>query len=217
MSKSIKVTPTQLGFYFDQTRCMSCNACTVACKDWNQVEPGKVHWREQFTYEKNNKFFPLSIGCNHCVKPACRDACSQGAITKSDDGIVTINRKQCIGLLACADACPFAKPKFADDKQEPNSIIGWQIEHPAQKCTMCVDRLEKGLDPACVSSCVGRALDFGDMEVLKAKYTDSVQVSPTDPDFEFIFKNNKTDTKPSLLIKKKTAHITISKSSTYNP
>ena len=217
MSKSTRVTKTQLGFYFDQTRCMSCNACTVACKDWNQVEPGLVHWSEQFTYEKGGKFFPLSVGCNHCADPACLTACSQGAITKSDDGIVNIDRKKCINLLACATACPFAKPQFADDKQEPNSIIGWQIAHPAQKCTMCVDRLEKGLDPACVSSCVGRALDFGDMAVLKAKYADAVQVSPSDPDFAFIFKNNKTDTKPSLLIRKKTTHLTVVKSTKYQP
>ena len=40
----------QYAFYFDQTRCMSCNSCTVACKDWNQVEPGPVAWRKQFTY-----------------------------------------------------------------------------------------------------------------------------------------------------------------------
>lgn len=26
----------QWGFYFDQTRCIGCNACVVACKEWNE-------------------------------------------------------------------------------------------------------------------------------------------------------------------------------------
>ena len=130
---------------------------------------------------------------------------------------MSIDRAKCINLQACATACPFAKPMFADDKQEPNIIIGWQIEHPAQKCTMCLDRLDKGLKPACVSSCVGRALDFGDMAVLEKTYGSEegvVKLNPTD--FPYVYKNNKTDTKPSLLVKKKGAGLTVHKSSKYN-
>ncbi len=221
MSKSTRVTKTQLGFYFDQTRCMSCNVCTVACKDWNQVDPGLVHWREQFTYEgeKNSgSFFPFSMGCNHCEEPACMEACSQNAITKTDDGIVTIDRKKCTNLLACIDACPFAKPQIADSKQEPNSIIGWQVEHPAQKCTMCVDKLDKGLKPACVSSCVGRALDFGNMSDLKKTYGSEVGFTRLNPtDFPYVYKNNKNDTKPALYVKKKGAPLTVHKGTGYRP
>lgn len=192
----------QLGFYFDQTRCMSCNACTVACKDWNQVNPGPVAWRKQFTYELNGKFFPFAMGCNHCAEPACMNACTVGAISKSEDGIVTVDRNKCQNLQACISACPFAKPQIAGDKQEPNAIIGWTIQHPMQKCTMCKDRLDKGEKPACVQACVGRALDFGNMDDLRAKYTDAVQLTPDE--FSYVYVNNKNDTKPSILVKKRT-------------
>jgi len=218
MDKSTKLTKTQLGFYFDQTRCMSCNACTVSCKDWNQINPGIVNWREQFTYENNGKFFPFSMGCNHCEDPACLTACSINAISKSDDGIVTVDRNKCESLLACISACPFAKPIIAEDKQEPNALVGWKVQHPMQKCTMCSDKLAKGEKPACVLSCVGRALDHGTMEDLHKKYDadDVVIVNPTD--FPYLYKNNQTDTKPAMLVKKASPdRLKIHKSSVYTP
>ncbi len=199
----------QLAFYFDQSRCMGCNACTVACKDWNQLNPGPVNWRKQDTYEVNGGFFPLAMGCNHCEEPACMTACSFKAITKSDDGIVTINRDKCQNLQACISACPFAKPQIAKDKQEPNPLVSWQIAHPAQKCTMCKDRLDEGEKPTCVLGCVGRALDFGTVDSIKAKYPDAVQMNAND--FPYAYINNKKDTKPAYYVKKKTAQITIHK------
>ena len=46
---------------------MACNACTVACKDWNQVNPGPVRWRVQETHELAGPVFDnLSMACNHC-------------------------------------------------------------------------------------------------------------------------------------------------------
>ena len=35
----------QMGFYFDQTRCIGCYTCSVACKDWHNI-PEKVNWRQ---------------------------------------------------------------------------------------------------------------------------------------------------------------------------
>ena len=192
---------TQLAFYFDQTRCGACNACTVACKDWNQINPGPAAWRKQFTYENEDGFFPFSFGCNHCDEPACVTACSYGAITKGDNGIVTINRDKCQSLKACMSACPFAKPVMADDKQEPNPLVSWQVNHPVQKCTMCsTDRLNVGLKPVCVLSCVGRALDIGTVEEIQSKYPDAVRLNPTD--FPYAYVNNQNDTKPNLFIRK---------------
>ncbi len=33
---------SQLGLYFDQTRCTGCYTCVVACKDWYDLESGLV-------------------------------------------------------------------------------------------------------------------------------------------------------------------------------
>ncbi len=196
----------KLAFYFDQTKCGACNACTVACKDWNQVNPGPVAWRKQFTYETNTsdgkRFFPLAMSCNHCDEPACKSACPQGAITKdADNGIVTVDRTVCIGIQSCIKACPFAKPMIADDKQEPMPLTTWHIQHPMQKCTACSeDRLKNNLKPACVASCVGRALDFGTIEYITTTYSDAVRLNPTD--FPYAYVNNQTDTGPNFYVKK---------------
>ena len=46
------------------------------------------------------------------------------------------------------------------------------------KCTFCVEDLEAGLPPACVAACPMRALDFGDMAALEARYGTVSQVYP---------------------------------------
>lgn len=210
-----KITKIQLAFYFDQTRCMSCNACTVSCKDWNQVEPGPVAWRKQFAYEDKGaeNILPFSMSCNHCEDPACMTACTLNAISKSDDGIVTVDRNKCESLELCILACPFAKPMLAEDKQEPNALVGWKVQHPMQKCDMCKERLSNGEKPICVLSCVGRALDFGEYNSLLRKYPGSVRLNPTD--FEYMYVNNQTDTGPALLVKPKSVKTRIHKSPTY--
>ncbi len=158
----------QYAFYFDQTRCMGCNACTVACKDWNQVNPGPVRWRRQETYESEggNKLFSLVMSCNHCIEPACMPACSAGAIVKRDDGLVLVDRGKCIGLELCISACPFSAPHIADDKQEPTTKQTWGTRHPMQKCTFCWERVDRGEQPICVSACPAHALDFGDINTI---------------------------------------------------
>ena len=200
----------QHAFYFDQTKCGACGACIVACKDWNQINPGAVSRRKQWTYDWNfgqgERSFPLSMSCANCDNPACVTSCSAGAISKDpDNGIVTIDRAKCIGLKTCITACPWAKPEIADDKQEPHPINTWKIRHPAQKCTTCLgDRLDRASDkPACVLACPGRCLDFGTVEYIKNVYgndPDFVRLNPTD--FPYVYVNNKNDTGPNVYIKK---------------
>ncbi len=203
----------QLAFYFDQTRCMGCNACTVACKDWNQVNPGPVRWRRQETYEPNggSKLFSLVMSCNHCAEPACKSVCSAGAIVKRDDGLVLVDRNKCIGLKLCIDACPFSAPHIAEDAQEPTTKSTWSFRHPMQKCTMCFERIDRGEQPICVASCPGHALRVDDITAIsqiegaeRISYDDFPQAYKAD-------KEGKINTKtfPSLFIKKaKTAAIT---------
>ena len=38
------------------------------------------------------------------------------------------------------------------------------------KCTFCADNIDAGLAPACVAACPMRALDYGEREVLEARY-----------------------------------------------
>lgn len=197
----------QYGFFYDQTRCIGCNACTISCKDYNQVEPGPVRWRNQQGHEamgENNKpvFYNLSMSCNHCKEPACITACPVDAITKDNMGRVIINRKKCQGYRICITACPFAAPDVAEDRQEPLKRETWAINHPAQKCTYCFERVNDGQAPVCVGSCVAHALDYGDIEDLERKYPDAVRVNQKDFPYAYV-KGNNTETFPSFLIRKR--------------
>ena len=170
----------QMAFYFDQNRCMGCHACVVACKDWNDVQPGQAKWRRLSTKETgtfpNVSVFNLVLSCNHCANPACTASCPVGAIYKrEEDGIVIVNRDLCQDIRACAVACPFGAPQFGNDESEPNPKASWAVDHPMQKCTFCWDRLDDGLAPACVGSCPQRAIDFGTAAEIAAKYPGAVR------------------------------------------
>ncbi len=190
-------------FYFDQSRCMSCNTCSVACKDWHGVNPGAVRWRKVNTHETDDGgFFNLSMSCNHCEKPACLEVCTAGAIYKRADGIVAIDRSICQKIEDCKIMCPYDTPQFANNKQEPDEIVGSFTRHPMQKCDFCADRIDNNESPICVASCPAHALDYGDFDELKVKYPDAEQL--TKGKFPYAYKPETDDnTGPSMLIKKR--------------
>ena len=163
----------QLGFYFDQSRCSNCLACVVACKDWNDIPSGDVFWRWVITIEEGE--FPnldvsfLSASCYHCEDAPCIAECPVEAITKRDsDGIVVVDSDACLGrdqCGVCRDACPYGAPRF-----------GHEADSKMQKCNFCLERIDAGVakglkpgvdreaTPACVNTCQGRALTFGDLD-----------------------------------------------------
>lgn len=150
----------QLGFYFDQTRCVGCQTCVVACKDWHDLPAETSRWRRVTTFEEGK--FPdvrvshVSVSCNHCQRPACLEACPEGAIQKrDDDGVVLIDSEKCTGCRDCGSACPYDAIQF---RSEDAPV--------AEKCSFCADRLERGEVPICVAACPMRALDAGPCEVL---------------------------------------------------
>jgi anaerobic dimethyl sulfoxide reductase subunit B (iron-sulfur subunit) len=198
----------QFAFYFDQTRCTECGTCTVACKDWNGVKPGEVKWRKIIKHDRREegefpdiKFRPLIYSCMHCSSPACVQSCPAGAIIKrSEDGIVLVNRMKCQSYKICIDACPYGAIQIAGDEQEAPQY-GWLVDHPAQKCTFCVERIEKGDKPACVASCPQRALDIGSPEELSLRYPSAVIATEDEsiPDDMYAGQH----TKPNMYIRKR--------------
>jgi ethylbenzene hydroxylase subunit beta/complex iron-sulfur molybdoenzyme family reductase subunit beta len=93
----------------------------------------------------NSYFFYLQMICMNCSKPACMEACPRTAVYKrEEDGIVLIDEERCHGYRFCAEACPYKRIYF----NEQRTI--------AQKCNSCFPRIEAGVAPACVRQCPGR-------------------------------------------------------------
>jgi tetrathionate reductase subunit B len=161
------------GMLIDTRRCIGCHACTVACKAEFGVPLGVnrswVEYVEKGTYPNVNRSFVPRL-CNQCTYPPCVDVCPTGATWKrKEDGIVVVDPNICIGCKYCVQACPYGA-RF------PNPVTG-----TVEKCDFCLHRVSRGLVPACVETCIGRARIFGDLndpnsEISKLIASNPVQV-----------------------------------------
>jgi anaerobic dimethyl sulfoxide reductase subunit B (iron-sulfur subunit) len=149
----------QKAFHLDLNRCIGCRACSVACKAENNTQLD-VNFRWVADVEggvfANSSNPPLryfvSTACNHCADPACMAACPVDAIVKRDDGIVYIDNDICTGCKRCMWACPYGAPQWNATTEK------------VEKCHLCMHRVDAGLNPACVDTCVGKALSWGDLD-----------------------------------------------------
>ncbi len=146
----------QHGFYFTADNCIACHACEAACSEKND-NVGHIAFRsvgfiEGGTYPDYRRQ-NISMACNHCDDPVCLKGCPTRAYTKfAEYGAVLQDPDICFGCGYCTWVCPYNAPQL-----DP-------VEGTVSKCNMCVDRLEVGLKPACVSACLGNALEFGVIE-----------------------------------------------------
>ena len=143
------------GFVIDQTRCIGCHACTVACKEENRVPLGTfrtwVKYVEKGEFPNTRRHFAV-LRCNHCDNAPCVTICPTVALYRRPDGIVDFDRDRCIGCKSCMQACPYDALYIDPDT------------HTAAKCHFCAHRVERGLEPACVIVCPERAILAGDLD-----------------------------------------------------
>ncbi len=143
------------GMVVDLRRCIGCQACTVACGTENHTPLGQyrtvVHQFEIPGADGRPRRASLPRLCNHCAEPPCIPVCPVGATFQRADGIVLVDNTRCVGCGYCVQACPY-------DARFVNAELG-----TADKCTFCVHRVDAGLLPACVETCVGSARIFGDL------------------------------------------------------
>ncbi|NIR44417.1 MAG: 4Fe-4S dicluster domain-containing protein, partial [Gemmatimonadetes bacterium] len=171
-----------MGFYTDTTVCIGCKACEVACKEWNQLPAQNggrpsmsgdsydntlklsgINWRhvkfvEQFSEDRSEgRWLMMSDVCKHCVQAPCLEVCPTGAIIRTEFDTVVIQSDSCNGCRDCIAACPFG---VIDINPASNT---------AQKCTLCYDRMQDGLEPACAKACPTDSIQFGPISELRER------------------------------------------------
>ena len=176
----------KVGFFTDTSICIGCKACEVACKEWNGLqgnEPNLLldsydntgqldaeNWRhvkfiEQIPTTGSVIGQPASTGggqawlmmsdvCKHCQHASCMDVCPTNAIVRTEFDTVYIQQDVCNGCRNCIAACPY-------------NVIGFsKATGTAHKCTLCYDRLQNNLTPACAKACPTESIKFGNVEDL---------------------------------------------------
>lgn len=140
-------------------RCLGCHTCELACAVAHSAagellavaasgeRPGyRIHVEHY-----GPRAIPLS--CQHCEEPACELVCPTGAVRRLAPGKpVLVDEARCIGCSMCVQACPFGVMAMRSNGKA------------AFKCDLCVQRLAKGLEPACLTSCPTRALSLDEGE-----------------------------------------------------
>ncbi len=129
------------GMVIDLRKCIGCQACTVSCSMENLTPIGQFRTTVlQYEVDRGTDVPPAMVSlprlCNHCDEPPCVPVCPVQATFQREDGIVLVDNERCVGCGYCVQA---------------------------DKCTFCEHRLEVGLLPACVESCVGGARVIGDL------------------------------------------------------
>ncbi|WGL99448.1 dimethylsulfoxide reductase subunit B [Arsenophonus sp. aPb] len=168
----------QYGFFFDSTKCTGCKTCQVSCKDEKDLKLGpkfrRIYeysggsWQQQDgIWQQNIYNYYLSIACNHCDSPTCVAGCPTGAMHKrAEDGLVVVNQDVCVGCRYCELRCPYGAPQFDVNKKLMS------------KCDGCYQRVAKGMKPVCVDSCPQRALDFGEITLLRELHGHENGIAP---------------------------------------
>jgi len=173
------------GMVIDLDRCTACQACTIACRNennipfagpdhaskgraifWNQVLPFKEEGEQGYS---RIRFTPLP--CMHCDRPSCIKVCPVRATYKSEEGIVFQIFARCIGCRLCMCACPYSRrfynwskghwPEIMQSAFNPD--VSLRPLGVVEKCTFCIQRSREGKYPSCVEICPVGARKFGNL------------------------------------------------------
>jgi formate dehydrogenase iron-sulfur subunit len=171
------------GFFTDTSICIGCKACEVACKEWNQLSgdqpafladsfdnTGKLdaqNWRHVKFIEPADRltstttigdgqaWLMMSDVCKHCKQASCAEVCPTNAIVRTEFDTVFIQQDVCNGCRNCISACPYG-------------VIGFSEKTgTVHKCTLCYDRLQNDLTPACAKACPTQSIQFGNLTDLQ--------------------------------------------------
>ena len=163
------------GILINTNNCNDCNDCVNACQEENGWGIGstdeqhsrpdqKAQWirKVKVTNPETGYAKTLPMMCQHCENPPCVDVCPTGASFKRADGICLVDKHICIGCRYCMMACPYKARSFVHEELTDQRSYAPRGMGTVESCTMCVQRVDAGQNPACVDAC-STSMIFGDL------------------------------------------------------
>jgi Fe-S-cluster-containing dehydrogenase component len=188
------------GMVIDLSKCIGCRYCVYACQAVNDVADD-MRWNVYLLDQtETGHIFHMTRPCMHCADAPCADVCPVGATYERGDGLVVMDYDRCIGCRYCMVACPYDTRSFNwakrtdDNPYQPewgSSEVPRRKRGVVEKCTFCVQRLDRGLEqgltpglhraatPACVNICPVGARTFGDLNDPASEVAQIIATTPT--------------------------------------
>jgi len=140
--------------YVNEKWCLGCHLCEYYCafaatgeRYMSRALRGRklnVDFKPRIHVEEASDNITFAVSCRHCTEPYCVKGCISGALSKSD-GVISVDKKKCIGCCTCVLSCPYGCIVPTDD-----GVI--------DKCELCVQTIEG--TPRCAAGCPNNAIVF---------------------------------------------------------
>lgn len=136
--------------YVNEEWCLGCHLCEYNCAFANSGESDMVKaLKDKEIYPRirveEGGSINFAVSCRHCTDPLCIKSCISGALSRDENGVVSIDHNKCVGCLTCILVCPYG----AVVKDGDGAV---------NKCELCLKNTCGS--PACVKGCPNRAIVY---------------------------------------------------------
>ncbi|MEL1136327.1 4Fe-4S dicluster domain-containing protein [Desulfitobacterium sp. THU1] len=135
--------------------CVGCKSCELACAVAHSQSKqlfAAIFERElphKRVFVETDGVVNMPLQCRQCSDTPCVHACMAGAMRVDPaTGLVQVKSEKCVGCWMCVMVCPFG-------------VISQGSSRQVVKCDRCQ---ELDYEPACVSACPTKAIQFVEVD-----------------------------------------------------